>query len=101
METSYQKQADQSSPRSAIIKRRAEIPSAYRGIYDRAMSGQSRQAAMHSFCLECMGWSREEVRRCTAVACPLYPYRPFKSPQDGSEGEDIGAESTNAGQEVE
>ena len=85
------------TPMEKIAKRRSDIPTAYRGTYDRAMSGNSRQAAMHAFCLECMGWQREEVRVCTSYACPLFPYRPYGISQEASDVADSGAESTNGG----
>jgi len=50
----------------------------YQGIYNRAMSGKSRKAAMRAFCLERVGWKRNEVALCTDKDCPLYPYRPYK-----------------------
>ncbi len=84
------------TPQEKIARRRADTPRAYRKNYDRAMAGQSRKAAMHAFCLECMGWAREEIKVCTSPACPLYPYRPYCNPQDTSEGEDIDAESSIA-----
>ena len=59
-----------------IAERREQMPRAYRGIYDKAMSGRSRKAAMHAFCLECVCWQIKEVHSCTDLACPLYPYRP-------------------------
>ena len=34
-----------------------------------------RSAAIRLFCLECMGGNAAEVRRCTAIACFLWPYR--------------------------
>ncbi len=59
-----------------IAERRAQIPKLYQGIYDKAMTGKSRKAAMHSFCLQCCGWVIKEVFLCTSPQCPLYPYRP-------------------------
>jgi hypothetical protein len=44
-------------------------------LYDRAMTGKSRKAAMRMFCLECMGYSERGVEECTTTVCPLYPYR--------------------------
>ncbi len=82
------------TPAERIAKRRADMPKAYRKNYDRAMSGQSRRAAMHAFCLECCQWERVEVRICTSYACPLYPYRPYTDAQDAPDGQDIGAESS-------
>ncbi|HSO42690.1 MAG TPA: hypothetical protein VLR47_07610 [Rhodospirillales bacterium] len=31
--------------------------------------------AMRRRCIDCCGGKSDEVRRCTAVACPLWPYR--------------------------
>lgn len=56
----------------------AQMPEICRHGYLQAMKGHSRGAAMKAFCMECVGWNREEVRACTAAACPLYPYRPYK-----------------------
>ncbi len=71
---------DMSSEKRAdrIARRRADMPKVYRGIYDRAVSGKSLRAAVNSFCLECVMWQRVEVRLCTSLACPLFPYRPYK-----------------------
>ena len=63
----------------AIKKRRAEMPDIYRANYDTAMDGRSRKAAVKALCLECTGWQRTEITKCTAPACPLHPYRPFKN----------------------
>jgi len=60
-----------------IAKRLQDTPETMRRTYLRAVSGKSKPAAIKAFCAECVGWDREEVRRCTAPACPLYPYRPF------------------------
>ena len=79
-----------------IAKRRADMPRAYRKNYDRAMSGQSRRAAIRAQCLECVQWQREEIKLCPAVACPMYPYRPYCDPQNPSEGEDNDEESSIA-----
>jgi len=62
--------------RELIAKHRADMPKLYRGIYDKTVSGKSRKAAMHAFCLECCGWVIKEVHLCTDLRCPLYPYRP-------------------------
>jgi len=56
-------------------KRLADVPRKFRGLYKRAWAGASRKAAVRAFCLECVGWSEDEVRRCTAPACPLYEFR--------------------------
>lgn len=33
-----------------------------------------RKQAIQLMCMECMGWETSP-RECTAVLCPLYPYR--------------------------
>jgi hypothetical protein len=62
--------------RSSIERRLCQMPNHCRRVYLRAVGGRSPRAAIKSFCLECVGWQRSEVRRCTALACPLWPYRP-------------------------
>ena len=61
-----------------IQKRLNDIPTAYKNNYKKAMAGKNRAAGVKSFCLECMGWQRVEVKNCESVACPLYPYKPYK-----------------------
>ena len=60
-----------------IARRLEGVPETMRRTYLRAVSGKSKPAAIKAFCAECVGWDRDEVRLCTAPACPLYPYRPF------------------------
>ena len=31
--------------------------------------------AIDQFCVECMGGSKAEIKKCTAPTCPLYPWR--------------------------
>lgn len=31
--------------------------------------------AVRTFCIECMGFQVNEVTKCTAPLCPLYPFR--------------------------
>jgi hypothetical protein len=38
--------------------------------------------AIIEHCKECMGFNMSDVRRCTAVLCPLYPFRTRDVPQD-------------------
>lgn len=51
------------------------MPKRYQKLYDKAMKGKSRKAAIKSFCIECMGYVFEEVIDCIDKGCPLYPYR--------------------------
>ena len=63
---------------SAVEARLAQMPPTCRNGYLRALGGRSPRAAIKSFCLECVGWQRREVALCTAAACPLWAYRPFR-----------------------
>ena len=60
---------------AARRKRLAQIPRKYRSVFTRAWAGNSRKAAIRAQCLECVGYQSAETDRCTAPACPLYPYR--------------------------
>ena len=62
--------------------RELEVAKKYRTMYERAMSGRSLKASIRSHCLMCCGWDAEEVRRCTATQCPLYPHRLGYGPAD-------------------
>ena len=64
--------------RSAAEDRLSQMPRLYRNTYLRAVGGKSPAAGIKAFCLECVGWQRAEVVRCTAQACPLWSYRPFR-----------------------
>ena len=61
-----------------IQKKLNDMPESYRRNYKRALAGKNRAAAVKAFCLECTGWQRIETGNCNSVACPLYPYRPYK-----------------------
>ena len=42
---------------------------------------RSRKDAIKIFCVECVGGApgyRAEIRDCTDMGCPLYPWRPYK-----------------------
>ena len=66
--------------RASVLKRLLEMPESSRRTFLLALWGTSRQSAIKAFCMECVGWEREEVRNCTATACPLWAHRPWKSP---------------------
>jgi len=69
----------QPARRAAVDERALQMPKVYQAAYLRAANGKaSPRAAIRAHCLECMGWARAEVSRCTAPACPLYPYRPYQ-----------------------
>ena len=75
------------SQESAIARRLESMPETCRRSYLRAMQGGSLAAAAKAFCMECVSWDRQEVALCTAVACPLYPYRPFGRDKDGTDAQ--------------
>ena len=64
----------------------APVSPLYHGIYLRAYAGQSRAAAVQAFCLRCTGDKRDEVRRCSSYACPLWPYRPYHVEKNDNPG---------------
>ena len=65
---------------AAIRDRASQMPKLYRPGYLRAVSGMGNaKHAIKAHCLECMGWDRAEITRCTAPACPLYGYCPFQT----------------------
>ena len=35
----------------------------------------TRSKAIRAKCIDCCGGDKKEVRLCTCVKCPLYPYR--------------------------
>lgn len=52
-----------------------EVPKKYKKLYEKAVSGKSRKAAIRSQCLECTGYNPSEILLCTDIWCPLYKYR--------------------------
>lgn len=59
--------------------RYSTIPPHLRGLYRRAWGDKSRKSAIRAMCVECMGYARADVERCTSLACPLYGYRMTRS----------------------
>lgn len=83
-------------PQAKKLKR---IPARCRGTYRRACSGRSLRAAIDSFCWECFCWQRSMVADCTALGCPLFPYRPGRRRKRsaGARGAVTGALETTIG----
>lgn len=52
-----------------------DVPKKYKKLYEKAISGRSRKAAIRSQCIECVGYQEKEVTLCTDKGCPLYLYR--------------------------
>ena len=74
-----------STQEAAIRDRASQIPKTCLRTYLLAMRGKSLRASINAFCMECVGWDRREVALCTALACPHYPYRPFKETNEAEE----------------
>jgi len=68
------------------MKIRVEIPKKYQILYEKAISGQSKTSAIHVHCLECCGWQKEEVKKCTDINCALFAYRPYTRSDDADSG---------------
>lgn len=52
----------------------------------RALSGSaSPRGAIKAFCLQCVGFSRSDIKNCTARACALHKYRPYQEEEDQTE----------------
>ena len=59
----------------AVLKRLNSMPKNAIPKYIKALKGTSPTSAIKAHCHECMGYNALEIPRCTAYACPLYPYR--------------------------
>jgi|GEM_PF-3366068 len=69
--------------RPSVAKRAKDVPVKARPGYLRAATGDaSPRQAIKAFCSECVCWDRQEVTLCTALACPLFAYRPFVGKRD-------------------
>ena len=64
--------------RETIKERFKDIPLSKQRIYISALKGKSVTVAVKVHCLECVGWDKEEVQKCTSPACPLFLYRPYR-----------------------
>jgi len=48
-------------------------------LFERVFAGKAPpRAAIKAFCLECLQFSDDAIKTCTAPACPLFQYRPFQ-----------------------
>jgi hypothetical protein len=56
-----------------------QAPERYKASVIKAIRGQlGPKASIRVFCLECVGFSVDSIRNCSALACPLWMQRPFK-----------------------
>jgi len=77
--------------KAAVDKRAVQTPESARGTYLRAATGEaSPREAIKAFCFECNGDDRQAVAECTALACPLWAYRPWQ-PRDACVSSDAQA----------
>jgi len=72
-------------------KERAERPARLRR---EAWASRDICRVVRAFCVECMGGYVEEINRCTAPLCPLYPWRMADSIRRGF---DRAAEALDSG----
>lgn len=72
----------------ARTRRYSTVPPHLRGLYRRAWGDKSRKSAIRAMCVECMGYARADVERCTSLACPLYGYRLTRSAGEPQPKED-------------
>lgn len=56
-----------------------------RKVYKLAVARRSFSAAIKAMCQQCTCWERVEVTKCTALACPLWAYRPYQSETETDE----------------
>jgi hypothetical protein len=49
------------------------VPEKYRQMY--AKRKKSRKSAIRFMCLECLGFSEDEVRQCSDTSCSLFSWR--------------------------
>jgi len=45
----------------------------------------NRRKAIKEKCLDCSGWSYTEVKNCSFIECPLYPFRTGQGKQDAKD----------------
>jgi hypothetical protein len=58
-------------------------------VLGRAHQKRSIMAVIRAKCLDCCCHQQSEVRRCTAVHCPLWPYRMGTNPFHGARGKEV------------
>lgn len=69
------------SPEDRVKEHRANVPRKYKKLYDRVMSKKAPpREAIKLQCLECWAYVKSETELCDNFACPLYLYRPYRSP---------------------
>lgn len=62
-------------------KRAMGVPESRKKLFLRSLSGDcSPRSAIKAFCQSCVGYEDlpRAVKECTADACPLFAYRPYR-----------------------
>jgi hypothetical protein len=55
------------------------VPKAYKwGWFKSFLGKSSKPGAIKAKCLDCSGYERGEITKCTVRTCPLWKYRPFQ-----------------------
>jgi len=73
--------AEKLSEYTVYQEARKRFPPEFHHLIDKAEKG-SKNAEIACFCIECVGFEREEVRLCTAKKCFHYPSRPYKTNEE-------------------
>ncbi len=60
------------------LKWRTTIPSSYQNNYTKAIDTNSKKEAIKAKCLDCMNFSKDDIKNCEVDCCPLHPHRPYK-----------------------
>ena len=96
-ETKSALQALDPARRAKVEERAAIVPRRWRNAYLRAATRTAPpRMVIKAHCLECVCWVQEEVAKCTATACPLWLYRPYRD----AAGTDLVAEIRGVPREV-
>jgi len=65
--------------RKRKLKQIEQIAPSKHGKFVKAYKGHSLRAGIDANCLDCQGFDLVQVRNCTVLNCPLWPYRPYQN----------------------
>lgn len=66
------------------------VPPKYRKLYRKVQDGKgSPRLCIKLMCLECIGYSANDVRDCQSTICPLHSKRPFKPAGKAVRGREV------------
>ena len=72
-----QKPCNRSDCGQLLATLREQAPASCQGMVDRLANG-SKAAAIKLHCLQCVGYERAEVAKCSSWYCPMWPFRPYQ-----------------------